>query len=159
MLVQNLIDLINLGVKTYDEYDPTVLIPYINYGMDELSLELAAAGDPEFCVTLMITSGLPVPTEFVQFIPKNGFPVYIQNDIFITTNGGSVTIKYARTKPWISAVADTVPFKQHCIGALVDKIKSRLHADKTLKYVVENPAVDQYIEQRNKAALIKAKGG
>lgn len=159
MLVQDIINLVNLGVETYDEYTADVVIPYYNLCSDELSLELGAAGDQEFITTVMVPSGMTVPSDFIQFVPKNGYPVERQGNIFISLTGGSPKVKYIKSKPWVSEVTDTVPFPQHCIGALVDKIKSRLHADKTLKYVVENPQVDQYIEQRNKAALIKAKGG
>lgn len=159
MLVQELVNMVNNGVETYDEYTFDVMKQFINFSMDEMSLELGAAGDQEFITTVMIPSGLPVPSDFVQFIPKTGYPVERQGDVFISLNGGSPKCKYIKSKPWVNDVTDTVPFPQHCIGVLVDKIKSRLHADKTLKYVVENPQVDQYIEQRGKAALLKAKGG
>lgn len=159
MLVSALIDLINLSVETYDEYEPAVLIPFINYASDELSLELAVAGDPEFITKISITTGDTVPETFVQFIPKDGYPVDIVNNQFVVKVGTTASIKYATTKPWVTGISDTVPFRQYNIGPLVDKITSRLHAAKTLKYVVEAPQVDQYVLERNINALKQAKGG
>lgn len=159
MLVSALIDLINLSVETYDEYEPAVLIPFINYASDELSLELAVAGDPEFITKTSITNGDTVPEIFVQFIPKDGYPVDIVNNQFVVKLGTTASIKYATTKPWVTGVSDTVPFRQYNIGPLVDKITSRLHASKTLKYVVESAEIDKYVSERNTSALIKAKGG
>jgi hypothetical protein len=159
MLVSGLVDLINLSVETYDEYEPAVLIPYINYASDELSLELAVAGDQEFIKKATITTGDTVPETFVQFIPKDGYPVSIVDNEFVVNSGTTANIKYANTKPWVTGTSDTVPFRQYNIGVLVDKVTSRLHASKTLKYVVENPQVDQYVAERNITALKKAKGG
>jgi hypothetical protein len=159
MDVTALISLINLSVETYDEYEPAVLIPYINYAFDELSLELATAGDQEFIKTATISTDDAVPDTFVQFIPKDGYPVKIVDNKFVVTSGTTANIKYAFVKPWVTGVSDTVPFRQYNIGALVDKVTSRLHAAKTLKYVVETPQVDQYVSERTMAALIKAKGG
>ena len=158
MLVSALIDLINLSVETYDEYEPSVLIPYINYAADELAFDLAIAGDQEFITTATISNGDSVPDTFVQFVPKNGYPVNIVNGNFVTA-AATVQIKYASTKPWVSGISDTVPFRQHNIGALVDKVTARLHAAKTLKYVVESPQVDQYVAEKNANALLKVKGG
>lgn len=159
MLVSALIDLINLSVETYDEYEPAVLIPYINYASDELSLDLANAGDQEFIDTPTISTGDTVPDTFVQFIPKNGYPVRIVNNLFVVDAGTTATIKYSVTKPWVTGIGDTVPFRQYNIGPLVDKVTSRLHASKTLKYVVEAPQIDQYVSERNITALKTAKGG
>jgi hypothetical protein len=159
MLVSELITLINLSVDTYDEYDAATLIPYINYASDELCFDLANAGDTEFIASLAVITGTAVPATFVQFMPKNGYPVRIVNNAFVVDSGTTCNIKYAFTKPWVTGESDTVPFRQYNIGALVDKVTARLHAAKTLKYVVEDPRVDQYVSEKNMAALQKAKGG
>lgn len=118
MLVQDLINQINIDSNDLPDSD-TETIQYINYGIDALSLLLCSVKDPEMMATCDIAPGLLVPSNFVELVPQNGYPVYIVGDRFNTTTGNVVKmVKYSISKPHISAVTDTIPFKDIYSGAL-----------------------------------------
>lgn len=101
-------------------------IPYVNWSMDLLSFTLAGMGDPEIIKTMDIipTRTVPnvaVPADFVDFIPHNGYPVNILNGYFVVLDktGKVKKVKYSTLKSHVSAVTDTVPFKDQYAGALV----------------------------------------
>ena len=117
MLVQNLIDLINLEADELLDED-TDNIPYINSAIDYLSFILAGLGSSDCMNTKQIWDYLPVPSDFIEFVPKNGYPIYIDNNVFYT-NGKTITAKYSIAKPHISVVTDTIPFKDMYASTLV----------------------------------------
>lgn len=118
MLVQDLINQINIDSNDLPDSD-TETIQYINYGIDALSLLLCSVKDPEMMATCDIAPGLIVPSNFVEFVPQNGYPVYIVGDRFNTTTGNVVKmVKFTTSKPHISLVTDTIPFKDIYAGVL-----------------------------------------
>ena len=118
MLVQDLINQINIDSNDLPDSDAET-IQYINYAIDALSFLLCGLKDPEMMATCDIAPGLLVPSNFVEFVPQNGYPVYIVGDRFNTTTGNVVKlVKYSISKPHISAVTDTIPFKDIYSGAL-----------------------------------------
>lgn len=121
MLVQNLIDLINLEADELLDTDEEN-IPYINQAMDFLSFTLCGMGDPEMLNTVDIINNLDVPSNFVDFIPHNGYPIYINNNKFwlMTSDGLPIhKVKYSTTKPHVNTVDDQIPFKDMYANVLV----------------------------------------
>jgi hypothetical protein len=156
MLVQDLINLINLEADELLDED-TDNIPYINAAIDYLSFTLNGLHDPEMMAVIQVTDGLPVPTDFVDFIPHNGYPVYIQADTFYTNTGDTVKAQYAIAKPHVSTVADPIPFKD-LYGSALTFIASFLIKKKS--YIpVEYTGQDSTFVQAVLAAIAKAKGG
>lgn len=154
MLVQNLIDLINLEADELLDED-TDNIPYINAAIDYLSFVLAGMGSSDCMNTTMIVDNLPVPSNFIEFVPKNGYPVFIDNNTFYT-NGKTITAKYSIAMPHVSVVTDTIPFKDMYSSVLV-LIASYMIKKKS--YIpVEYTGQDGTFLQTVLAAIGKAKG-
>ena len=119
MQVQNLIDLINLEADELLDQD-TDNIPYINQAIDLLSFTLAGIGDPEMITTVDLINGVDVPSNFVDFVPHNGYTVFISGGKFCLSGVEIVhKAKYSVTQPHVSAITDTVPFKDMYAGCLV----------------------------------------
>jgi hypothetical protein len=118
MLVQDVINLINLEADELLDEDADN-IPYINSAIDYLSFTLAGLGSSDCMTTLQVVSGLSVPSNFIEFVPKNGYPVYISGDVFYTNTGNPVNIKYSVAQPHVSLITDTIPFKDMYISTLV----------------------------------------
>ena len=156
MLVQNLIDLINLEADELLDTD-TDNIPYINQAIDFLSFTLAGMGDPELITTVDLINGIDVPNNFVDFVPHNGYPVFISGGKFILSGVEIVhKVKYSTTKPHVVAVTDGMPFKD-MYGGVIVLIASYLIKKKTyipVEYCNEDKAfVGEVI-----AAIKAAKG-
>lgn len=155
MLVQNLIDLINLEADELLDNDADN-IPYINAAIDYLSFTLAGLGSSDSMNTTMIVDNLPVPENFIEFVPKNGYPIYIDNNTFYT-NGKTITAKYSIAKPHVSTVTDPIPFKDMYASTLV-LIASYMIKKKS--YIpVEYTGQDSSFVQAVLASISKAKGG
>lgn len=119
MQVQNLIDLINLEADELLDQD-TDNIPYINQAIDLLSFTLAGIGDPEMITTVDLINGVDVPSNFTDFVPHNGYPVFISGGKFCLSGVEIVhKAKYSITQPHVSLITDTVPFKDMYAGCLV----------------------------------------
>ena len=119
MLVQDLINLINLEADELLDED-TDNIPYINQAIDLLSFTLAGIGDPEMITTVDIINGVDVPSNFIDFMPHNGYPIFISGGKFCLSGVEIVhKAKYSIAQPHVSAVTDTVPFKDMYAGCLV----------------------------------------
>lgn len=156
MLVQNLIDLINLEADELLDTD-TDNIPYINQAIDLLFFTLAGLGDPEMITTVDCNNGDDVPSNFVDFVPHNGYPVFISGGKFCLNTVSSVKkMKYSIAMPHVSVVTDTVPFKDMYAGCLV-LIASYLIKKKT--YIpVEYCNEDKSFVGELMAAIKAAKG-
>ena len=151
MVVQNIINLINLLDSDTDN------IPYINQAIDFLSFTLAGMGDPELITTVDLINGIDVPSNFVDFVPHNGYPVFISGGKFILSGVEIVhKVKYSTTKPHVVAVTDEMPFKD-MYGGVIVLIASYLIKKKTyipVEYCNEDKAfVGEVI-----AAIKAAKG-
>ena len=158
MLVQNLIDLINLEADELLDSD-TDNIPYINQAIDFLSFTLAGMGDPENITTMDIFNGDDVPSNFIDYVPHNGYPLFISLGKFYTLNSSQSCVrkvKYSTAKNHVSAVTDTIPFKDMYTGCLV-LIASYLIKKKT--YIpVEYCNEDKAFVGELMAAIKAAKG-
>lgn len=121
MNVDELITLINLEsneiLDDSDEY-----IPYINAAVDYLSFALANVKDPEVCRTLAVQQGDTVPSDFIAFIPKDGYPISIDSGSFTVYVPGSVQVYYAHRKNHVQHKDDLVPFSEPYISALVQLV-------------------------------------
>ena len=120
MLTQDLINLINLEADELLDED-TDNIPYINQAIDYLSFTLCGMGDPEMINCMDISPNTDVPSNFVDFIPHNGYPLYIQNNKFnLLSNDSKINqVKYSVVKPHVNTITDTIPFKDMYSGVLV----------------------------------------
>lgn len=128
MLVQNLIDQVAIDTNDLPDSD-TETIQYINYAIDYLSLLLCSLADVEMMTIEDIAPGITKPSNFVGFVPKNGYPVYVVGDKFYTTTGATVKqVKFTTSKPHIAAVTDTIPFKDVYSGALVFLVSKMIKA-------------------------------
>jgi len=155
MLVQDLINLINLEADELLDED-TDNIPYINAAIDYLSFSLSGMGSSDCMTMVQVTPGLPVPSDFIEFVPKNGYPVYISGGLFYTNTGDPVKIKYVVAQPHVSAVTDVIPFKDMYVTTLVF-IASYLIKKKT--YIpVEYTATDKAFISDVIASIKAAKG-
>src|SRR5574344_1397137 len=104
MVVQDIINLINLEADELLDTD-TDNIPYINQAIDFLSFTLAGLGDPEMITTVDCYTGDDVPSNFVDFVPHNGYPVFISAGKFCLNTVSSVKkMKYSIAKNHVSAV-------------------------------------------------------
>lgn len=119
MLAQDLINQINIDSNDLPDSDAET-IQYINYGLDALSFYLSNVNDPEMLVKQNFTDGDFVPSNYIKLVPENGYPLSIIGDRFYTSVSGATVIgvKYSASKPHISAVTDTIPFKDIYSGAL-----------------------------------------
>ena len=164
MLVSELIEWINSDIVNFDEMDAASTdytenpLPYINRSIDFLSDTLIDYQDPLSVVEVDIAPSLPVPKNFVQFAPKNGFPVYITSltgtSIFMTTSGNTVRCKYYVRKPHVTSVTQEVPFADCYCGIL-----SQIAALFILNRNEADITSDSGLLTQVLAALKAAKGG
>lgn len=156
MLVQDLIALIDLEADELLDED-TDNIPYINAAIDYLSFILAGLGSSDCLKALIVTPNMAVPSDFIEFVPKNGYPAYISGDSFVTTNGGNVNIKYSASKPHVSSLSDPILFKDMYTSVMVFICSYMI---KKKSYIpVEYTQQDSSFVQAVLAAISKAKGG
>lgn len=154
MLVSDLITLITLesGDLLDDDMEN---IPYINHAIDVLSFFLDGIGDPEMITTADVQDNLDVPSNFVDFVPHNGYPVYILGGKFMTTTGGIVHgVKYTTTRAHVSKINDPLPFKDMYANVLV-LIASYMIKKKTyipVEYCAEDKAFTEEVMSAIKAA-------
>ena len=156
MVVQDIINLINLEADELLDTDADN-IPYINQAIDFLSFTLAGMGDPELITTVDLINGIDVPSNFVDFVPHNGYPVFISGGKFILSGVEIVhKVKYSTTKPHVVDVTDEMPFED-MYGGVIVLIASYLIKKKTyipVEYCNEDKAfVGEVI-----AAIKAAKG-
>ncbi|XFO65410.1 hypothetical protein SPSIL_015200 [Sporomusa silvacetica DSM 10669] len=155
MLVQDLINLINLEADELLDTDEDN-IPYINAAIDYLSFTLAGLKDPELMTVADIAPGLPVPSNFISLVPANGYPLYTVGSVFNSTTGNVVKgVKYTISKPHVSLVTDTIPFRD-MYGSVLMFIASYMIKKKS--YIpVEYTSQDSTFAQAVLAAISAAK--
>ena len=118
MVVQDIINLINLEADELLDAD-TDNIPYINQAIDFLSFTMAGMEDPEMVTTVDLINGIDVPSDFVDFVPHNGYPIFISGGKFCLTSGSILhKVKYSITKPHVSLITDAMPFKDMYSGVI-----------------------------------------
>lgn len=156
MLVQEIISLINLEADELLDED-TDNIPYINAALELINFEIIAAGVPDLSSSIIITDGSVVPSNYVSFLPRNGYPCRRIGNVFKVDSGGSITIVYACSIPRVSVVTDTIPLSDMYVSTIV-LIASYLIKKKS--YIpTEYTSADYAYVQSVIAPIIKAKGG
>lgn len=112
MVVSELIMEINLEsneiLDNQKEY-----IPYINAAIDHLSMILTTIKDREVIKRKTINHNDVIPVGFMQFVPKQGYPIIINNGSFETYNKQPVReVYYAVKKSHIANMTDSIPFTE-----------------------------------------------
>lgn len=131
MTTSELITEINLDTNEIldDEAD---YIPYINAAIDTLSMVLAPMHDIEVTKCMDISDNDAIPSDFLQFVPMQGYPITIKSGTFKTYSGLSVPeVYYAVKKPHVAEMFDAVPFSELYIFPLI-QIVSYLVKKKSL---------------------------
>ena len=121
MNIAELITLINLESNEILD-DRAEYIPYINAAIDYMSWLLVQAKDAEVIKSAVIKDGSIVPSNFVAFVPKDGYPVTIFNGSFSTYGGKDVNCYYGICKNHVSNEDDLVRFSDQYVFSLVQII-------------------------------------
>ena len=121
MNIAELITLINLESNEILD-DRAEYIPYINAAIDYMSWLLVQAKDAEVIKSAVIKDGSIVPSNFVAFVPKDGYPVTIFNGSFSTYCGKDVNCYYGICKNHVANEDDLVPFSDQYVFSLVQII-------------------------------------
>lgn len=121
MLVQNMINILKIEAdELLDNNNDNEFITYINHSIDFLSFTLAGMGEQEMIRSTDIMNNQDVPNDFIDFIPHNGYPVYIQDMKFNTLSTKPIKrVKYIISKPHVTNVTDTIPFRDLYSSVLV----------------------------------------
>lgn len=125
---------INDANTTTPEFEDDELMDYINDAITDLSMNLINDNAAEMINTVNIPDGFPVPTSCVKL--AGIYPIREEGTLWRITNGAAmVLIRYFATRPLISAVGDTIPFKDMYLTALADEVckraMNRVEADTT----------------------------
>ncbi|KAF1680491.1 hypothetical protein [Veillonella sp. R32] len=112
MVVSELITEINLESNEILDNEKEY-IPYINAAIDHLSMILTAIKDREVIKRKSINNNDVIPVGFMQFVPKQGYPITINNGSFETYGQKEVRdVYYAVKKTHIANMADSIPFTE-----------------------------------------------
>lgn len=122
MTVQELITLID--VESNEILDDTnEYIQYINTAIDYLSMVLLSIRDREVVKVMTVTNNNAIPSDFMSFVPKQGYPVRIINGSFATYGGDTVNdVYYSIRKNHISNFGDAIPFTEFFHSYLVQLV-------------------------------------
>ena len=121
MTVQELITQINIeSNEILDE--PTEYIQYINAAIDWLTMILVSIRDREVVKNIDVQNLRAVPSDFMSFVPKSGYPIRIINGVFQTYDGDTVEeVFYSVKKNHVSAFDDAIPFSEFFLTSSVMK--------------------------------------
>lgn len=154
-------DIINLAAKRMDldvdDYDQQVMILHINSGISRINNGMIKVNDPEVIKQMTITGTTTKPSDFFGFIPqKSAYPLIVQGNTISLAYGAppSVVFKYSTSKPLLTAVNQTIPLPDYCIGELVDYVCIRLQND-----LESNVTQDITLATSDESLLFSAKGG
>lgn len=122
MTVQELITQINIeSNEILDE--PTEYIQYINAAIDWLTMILVSIRDREVVKNIDVQNLRAVPSDFMSFVPKSGYPIRIINGVFQTYDGDTVEeVFYSVKKNHVSAFADAIPFSEFFYSYLIQLV-------------------------------------
>lgn len=156
MTVSEMITLINLESNEILD-DGSEYIPYINAAIDYLSMILIAAKDNEMIKAMDVSDRDPVPSDFVSFIPKHGYPLMIVNGSFNTYDSRPVKgVFYATKRNHIGGMDDAVPFSELYVSFIVQLV-SFLVKKKSL--MIDFASFDKTFIADLTQAIQTAKGG
>lgn len=122
MTVQELITLID--VESNEILDDTnEYVQYINAAIDYLSMLLVAIRDREVIKMMDVANNNAIPSDFMSFVPKQGYPIRIVNDSFNTYSGDTIEgVFYSIRKNHISNFGDAIPFTEFFHSYLVQLV-------------------------------------
>ena len=122
MTVQELITLID--VESNEILDDTnEYIQYINAAIDYLSMLLVAIRDREVIKVMDVANNNAIPSDFMGFVPKQGYPIRIVNGSFNTYSGDTIEgVFYSICKNHISNFGDAIPFTEFFHSYLVQLV-------------------------------------
>lgn len=112
MVVKELITLVN--VESNEILDEQLeYIQYINAAIDWLTTILVSIKDREVVKNTDIPNLKGVPSDFMGFVPKSGYPIRIINGTFGTYDGQTVKeVFYSVRKNHVDEMDDTIPFSE-----------------------------------------------
>lgn len=111
MLVQEFINQLTLNTDNVESLEYPDPLMYVNAAIKWWSFQLAKINPNELCVKITVTNGMPKPSNFICFVPKNGYPCTECGDYLYTNSGTDVAnVKYAACKPSVSKLDDEIPF-------------------------------------------------
>ena len=122
MVVRELITLVN--VESNEILDEQLeYIQYINAAIDWLTTILVSIKDREVVKNMDIPDKMAVPSDFMGFVPKTGYPIRIINGTFETYDGETVNqVFYSVRKNHIDDLDDTIPFSEFFHSYLVQLV-------------------------------------
>ena len=122
MVVSELITLVN--VESNEILDEQLeYIQYINAAIDWLTTILVSIKDREVVKNTDIPNLKAVPSDFMGFVPKSGYPIRIINGTFETYDGETVNqVFYSVRKNHVDEMDDTIPFSEFFHQYLVQLI-------------------------------------
>lgn len=112
MVVKELITLVN--VESNEILDEQLeYIQYINAAIDWLTTILVSIKDSEVVKNTDIPNLKAVPSDFMGFVPKSGYPIRIINGTFETYDGEIVKgVFYSVRKNHVDDMDDPIPFSE-----------------------------------------------
>lgn len=116
MVVKELITLVN--VESNEILDEQLeYIQYINAAIDWLATILVSIKDREVVKNTDIPNLKAVPSDFMGFVPKSGYPIRIINGTFETYDGEIVKgVFYSVRKNHVDELDDQIPFQNSFIN-------------------------------------------
>ena len=122
MVVSELITLVN--VESNEILDEQLeYIQYINAAIDWLTTILVSIKDREVVKNMDIPDKRVVPSDFMGFVPKTGYPIRIINGTFETYDGKTVNqVFYSVRKNHVDELDDTIPFSEFFYSYLVQLV-------------------------------------
>ena len=153
MTVQELITQINIeSNEILDE--PTEYIQYINAAIDWLTMILVSIRDREVVKNIDVQNLRAVPSDFMSFVPKSGYPIRIINGVFQTYDGDTVEeVFYSIKKNHVSAFDDAIPFSEFFHSYLIQLVSFMVKKKSLMTdYAAYDKQFIDYITEQIKAA-------
>lgn len=153
MTVQELITQINIeSNEILDE--PTEYIQYINAAIDWLTMILVSIRDREVVKNIDVQNLRAVPSDFMSFVPKSGYPIRIINGTFETYDGETVKgVFYSVRKNHVDDMDDPIPFSEFFHQYLVQLISFMVKKKSLMTdYAAYDKTFIDYITEQIKVA-------
>ena len=127
MVVKELITLVN--VESNEILDEQLeYIQYINAAIDWLATILVSIKDREVVKNTDIPNLKAVPSDFMGFVPKSGYPIRIINGTFETYDGETIKqVFYSVRKNHVDDLDDPIPFSEffHLVQLISFMVKKK----------------------------------
>lgn len=153
MVVRELITLVN--VESNEILDEQLeYIQYINAAIDWLTTILVSIKDREVVKNTDIPNLKGVPSDFMGFVPKSGYPIRIINGTLETYDGETVKeVFYSVRKNHVDDLDDPIPFSEFFHQYLVQLISFMVKKKSLMTdYAAFDKQFIDYITEQIKAA-------